>query len=76
MTPCSDHRPGFPVSFVKSSASGGDGCVEVAIHPRHGVVVRDSKDPGGAVLSFTDREWVAFVEGVRNGEFDLDRKRG
>jgi hypothetical protein len=31
--------------------------------------VRDSKHTSGAVLSFTQAEWEAFVSGVRNGEF-------
>jgi Domain of unknown function (DUF397) len=54
----------------KSSYSGGSGCVEVAV--RAGLVgVRHTKDREGPVLRFTPEEWVAFVAGVRNGEFDL-----
>lgn len=34
-------------------------------------MVRDSKNPGGAVLAFTTGEWRAFLAGVRNAEFDL-----
>jgi hypothetical protein len=34
-----------------------------------GYLVRDSKNPTGAVLSFTEQEWTAFVEGVEAGEF-------
>jgi hypothetical protein len=35
------------------------------------VVVRDSKHaPIGAYLTFTRDEWVAFVQGVKAGEFD------
>ena len=29
--------------------------------------------PGGPVLTFTQQEWAAFVAGVKNGEFDLER---
>lgn len=54
-----------------SSASGGGECVEVAFADE-GVLVRDSKSPEGALLSFTPREWEAFVIGVHRGEFDLD----
>lgn len=57
----------------KSSFSGGAGCgncVEVALLDGGGVAVRDSKDRDGAVLVFTGGEWVAFVAGVRAGEFD------
>jgi hypothetical protein len=59
--------------WFKSSFSSGDNCVQVRL--QEGVLVRDSKDPSGPVLSFTDHEWIAFVEGVRNGEFDLPAAR-
>ena len=56
----------------KSSKSGNDGaCVEVANLPNGGRAVRDSKDPSGPVLTFTRREWEAFVGGAKDGEFDL-----
>ena len=55
----------------KSSLSGTNACVEIAIVDGK-VAVRDSKDPTGPVLEFTPREWEAFVGGVRKGEFDLD----
>jgi hypothetical protein len=56
----------------KSTHSGTNGgnCVEVAELPDGGRAVRDSKDPQGAVLSFTRSEWQAFIAGVRDGEFD------
>jgi hypothetical protein len=34
-------------------------------------VMRNSKDPDGDKLYFTQAEWDAFVAGVRDGEFDL-----
>lgn len=53
------------------SGSNGGNCVEVA-HNLPGVVaIRDSKDPRGPVLTFTSAQWQAFVEGVRDGAFDL-----
>ena len=53
------------------SNGGGGNCVEVADLADGGRVVRDTKDHGqGPVLRFTAREWVAFVEGVKLGEFD------
>jgi hypothetical protein len=55
--------------WFKSSFSNSQGCVQVRLHD--GVSVRDSKDQSGPVLHFTDVEWIAFVEGVRHGEFDL-----
>jgi hypothetical protein len=57
--------------FVKSSYSNGQGdCVEVAKTPDGGRVVRDSKNPEGATLDFTPREWTAFLLGAKDGEFD------
>ncbi|AXI79456.1 DUF397 domain-containing protein [Peterkaempfera bronchialis] len=54
----------------KSSHSNGDStCVEVAPTPDGGASIRDSKNPHGAVLTFTAREWKAFLDGARDGEF-------
>lgn len=53
----------------KSSYSGDGNCVEAAAVP-DGIAVRDSKDRNGAVLVFTEAEMMAFVEGVKAGEFD------
>jgi len=52
----------------KSTRCGSAACVEVA-KVDDGYLVRDSKNPDGAVLSFTEREWAAFVEAVEAGEF-------
>jgi hypothetical protein len=57
------------LTWVKSSASASEGCVEVA-HDGARTLVRDSKDPDGARLAFTPREWECFVKGVKQGEFD------
>ncbi|WP_045742267.1 DUF397 domain-containing protein [Actinoplanes rectilineatus] len=55
----------------KSSRSGAAGqCVEVELQAAGGIVVRDTKNPGGAALTYTGGEWDAFVEGVKAGEFD------
>lgn len=56
-------------NWRKSSHSATNGCVEVG---RGGdqIAVRDSKDPSGPVLVFTAHEWRAFLDGVRDGEFD------
>lgn len=52
-----------------SRSSGNTNCVEVTNGPRW-AAVRDSKDPGGAVLVFTAVEFGAFLDGVRAGEFE------
>src|SRR6266496_6207744 len=60
------------IAWRKSSRSGNNqpNCVEVAFIGDT-VLVRDSKDPDGAVLRFTRSEWDAFLGGVRNREFEL-----
>src|SRR5690242_375741 len=62
------------VSWHKStfSSDGSGNCVEVALLGET-VLVRNSRHPGGVVLSFTLAEWGAFLAGVRNGEFELPR---
>jgi hypothetical protein len=60
--------------WQKSSGSGNHngGCVEVAGHQNGDVFVRDTKDNGtGPVLRFTSGEWDAFIQGAKDGEFDL-----
>ncbi len=53
-------------TWRKSSYSGsGNDCVEVAANIQGVVAVRDSKDPGGAVLTFTPGEWRAFLASMR-----------
>jgi hypothetical protein len=54
----------------KSSYSSDGACVETATTPGH-VLVRDSKDRDGRVLTFTFAEWKAFLQGVRGGEFEV-----
>jgi hypothetical protein len=64
-----------PVSsegWRKSSASNGVGeCVEFARGVGGDILIRDSKDPAGPVLSFTPGEWRAFLVGVGKREFEV-----
>lgn len=53
-----------------SSFSGQNGCVEVR-QDGEAVFVRHSHRPDGPVLQFSRREWLAFLAGVRNSEFEL-----
>ncbi|OON72101.1 DUF397 domain-containing protein [Streptomyces tsukubensis] len=55
-----------PLRWVKSTYSGGEGgqCIEWA--PEYAAatgefVVRDSKNPGGPVLSLSREGWAGFV---------------
>lgn len=54
------------VTWRKSSYSGSNGgqCVEVAASGR--ILVRDTQDRAGAVLSFTSRAWRAFAARVKS----------
>lgn len=46
-------------------------CVEVAkVGDRY--LMRDSKDPDGAILSFPEDEWESFIAGVKEGDFSFD----
>ncbi len=57
--------------WKKSVRSGGnsDNCVEVAFVD-DAIAVRDSKNPSGPALVYTRDEWIAFIGGVKDGEFD------
>jgi hypothetical protein len=58
---------GSDLPWTKSWASASDNCVEVALTTDR-VLVRDSKDRPGPVLSFTRPEWEAFLIGVRRDQ--------
>nr|WP_296067326.1 DUF397 domain-containing protein [uncultured Actinoplanes sp.] len=61
------------LTWRKSTRSGAAGhCVEVANIPA-AVLVRDSKDVTGPVLTFGASGWTGFIDGVRAGEFDRPR---
>lgn len=57
------------IEWRKSESSGATDCVEVAFVGQS-VLVRNSKDPAGPVLSFTQSDWMAFLTGARDGTFD------
>ena len=51
--------------WKKSRCSGvGHDCVEVSVR-RERVEVRDSKERDGPVLTFTRRQWEAFLASLR-----------
>jgi hypothetical protein len=63
-------------------SNNGGNCVEVNVLDRDQVtaghkagaarlfVMRDSKDPDGPRLYFTESEWDAFARGMKDGAFD------
>lgn len=56
------------ITEFRSSCENGT-CVEVGMTDL--VAVRDSKHPDGPVLTFTQKEWNEFVQGVKAGKFDI-----
>ncbi len=62
----------FPsaIAYKISSFCSFGNCVEVGRSPEGAVMVRDTKDRAQELV-FTDEEWVAFVAGVKAGEFDF-----
>lgn len=59
-------------AWTHSSRCASGACVQVRAVAT-GIQVRDSKQPDGPVLTFTDAEWLAFIDGVVLGEFDPER---
>ncbi|MEU6814092.1 DUF397 domain-containing protein [Streptomyces sp. NPDC046860] len=61
----------IPGHWVKSRQSEAQGmCVEAIPLPHGGVALRNSTDPNGPALVFTEGEMSAFLDGAKNGEFD------
>ena len=60
------------LAWQKSSRSNPSGnCVELAELPDGaGVAVRNSRDPDGPVLVYTEHEIAAFIAGAKDGDFD------
>lgn len=55
----------------RSARSYGTGnCLEIAALGQR-VVVRDSKNPKGAMIRITSAQWNVFVAGVRSGSLGL-----
>lgn len=77
-SPMSEPYNGVPadqltnVTWQKSRLSNPSGnCVEMARLPQGaGVAVRNSRDPHGPALVYTDDEMIAFLRGAKDGEFD------
>jgi hypothetical protein len=73
----SEHYNGMPAGDLqgacwrKSRLSSAQGnCVEAARLARGQVAVRNSRHPEGPALIFSDAEVRAFLEGVKDGDFD------
>jgi Domain of unknown function (DUF397) len=69
-----DYEPAGAVWKSAPVNTPGRQSVEIALNllPTQGVVLmRDSTKPAGAYLAFNRGEWGAFVDGAKDGEFDL-----
>jgi hypothetical protein len=64
------HTSGSTMTWVKSRRCESSSCVEVAFVDDE-ILVRSSAQSDSPVLRFTADEWVAFVGGVRDGDFDF-----
>jgi predicted secreted Zn-dependent protease len=47
----------------------GGACIQVAARGNQ-IVIGDSKNPSGPVLTYSRDEWHAFVGGILQGDFD------
>ncbi|GAB3492619.1 DUF397 domain-containing protein [Amycolatopsis cihanbeyliensis] len=56
---------------ARASDKNGGSCVEVGYAADGRVAVRDTKDRGRPPHVFTREEWLAFLDGAKNGEFDV-----
>lgn len=59
------------MEWTRSSRCIASGCVEVQVLG-DAVLVRNSAEADGPVLKYSHDEWIAFIDGVRAGEFGLD----
>jgi capsid protein len=59
------------VRWQKSRYSNSQGsCVEMALLPGGDIAVRNSRDPSGPTLVYTQAEIQALLQGVKDGDFD------
>lgn len=59
------------VRWQKSRYSNSQGsCVEMALLPGGDIAVRNSRDPNGQALIYTQAEIHALLQGAKNGDFD------
>ena len=61
----------YQVRWQKSRYSNSQGsCVEMALLPGGDIAVRNSRDPDGPTLIYTQAEIQALLQGVKDGDFD------
>jgi hypothetical protein len=70
MTPVDLSRAAWRKSSRSAGNGGTEDCVQVAALPDDRIAVRNSKRPDDAVVFFTRAEMAAWINGVKNDEFD------
>jgi predicted secreted Zn-dependent protease len=69
-------RPDDLTWRTSSHSGSSNACVAAALLPDGGIAVRNSNHPDAGLVTFTAREWDAFLAGVRDGEFDRPQLGG
>lgn len=57
------------LSWRTARSCNGGACIQVAPSGEM-IVIGDTKNPRGPVLTYTQEEWAEFVIGVKQGDFD------
>jgi predicted secreted Zn-dependent protease len=57
------------LSWRVARRCNGGACVQVAA-TSDGILIGSSLQPEGPVIACSPAEWAAFVEGIRQGDFD------
>lgn len=55
-----------------TTTDGTPGKLEIGFANNGLVALRYAEEPDGTILIYTPAEWEAFVEGVKDGEFDIE----
>lgn len=55
-----------------TNLDGSPGKLEIGFADNGLVALRYADEPDGTILIYTPAEWDAFVEGVKDGEFDIE----
>jgi hypothetical protein len=58
------------VSWRVARSCNGGHCVRVGVTDAGVILIADSKDPEGPILSYNRAEFAAFADGIRRGDFD------
>lgn len=60
------------VTWLAAEGSNPGNRFEIAYLPGGAVALRQTSDPEGTVLRYTDAEWSAYLNGAADGEFEVD----